>query len=204
MLRTIGERGIGKPAALDYAVQQATGFRVRRIRAVAAELELPYAGLHLLCAPVLDNGLALPAAHRNALAATFGLTSEPRPEVTVVGLATLDLLTSIAESQPVCLVVDDAHWLDDATVRVLAFVARRIDRHALLILLAKNGHNRLNHLDGLPEMRLRPLSRTEFRALLAWLGRVEFPGRRPVAGGRSGACSRCGQMTHARGPLTLA
>lgn len=104
---------------------------------------------------------------RNALAAAFGLTGEPRPEATVVGLATLDLLTSIAESQPVCLVVDDARWLDDATVRVLAFVARRIDRHAPLILLAENGHNRLNHLDGLPEMRLRPLSRTEFRALLA-------------------------------------
>jgi hypothetical protein len=129
--------GIGKSAALDYAVQQATGFRVRRIRAVAAELELPYAGLRLLCAPFSTTAFALPATHRNALAAGFDLTGEPRPEVTVVGLATLDLLTSIAESQPVCLVVDDAHWLDDATVRVLAFVARRIDRYALLILLAK-------------------------------------------------------------------
>jgi hypothetical protein len=99
VLRIIGERGIGKSVALDYAVQQVTGFRVRRIRAVAAELELPYAGLRLLCAPVLDNGLALLAAHRNALAAAFGLTSEPRPEVTVVGLATLDLLTHHGDGQ---------------------------------------------------------------------------------------------------------
>jgi hypothetical protein len=49
--------GIDKSAALDYPVQPATGLRVRRIRAAAAELELPSAGLHLLCAPVLDNGL---------------------------------------------------------------------------------------------------------------------------------------------------
>ena len=166
-LRVIGEDGIGKSAALDYAAKQLTGFRVLRIRGVAAEHDLPYAGLQLMCAPVLDGGPELPAAHRDALAAAVGLTGGPRPEVTVVGFAVLDLLIGIAESQPLCLLVDDAHRLDEQTVGVLAFVARRIDRHALLLLLAEDSRDRLDQLDGLPEMRLRPLSRPESRALLA-------------------------------------
>jgi DNA-binding CsgD family transcriptional regulator len=155
-LRVAGERGMGKSAALDYAVEQAAGFRVLRIRAVAAERDLPYAGLHLLWdGPV-------PAS----LTAVFGLSGTSRPGVDVVGPATLDLLTGLARTRPVCVVVDDAHWLDDATAQVLTYVAEHAAGHALLVLLGEDPAG--TGPDGpIPAMYLGPLCEEEVSGLFA-------------------------------------
>jgi hypothetical protein len=61
-----GEPGIGKTALLDYAVERAQGYRVVRAVGVESEMELPFAGLQLLCAPLLDalGGLPSPSARR--------------------------------------------------------------------------------------------------------------------------------------------
>ena len=50
-----GEAGIGKSALLRYAARQASGFRVAELTGVEAEMELPFAGIHQLCATMLDR-----------------------------------------------------------------------------------------------------------------------------------------------------
>ena len=89
-------------------------------------MELAYAGLHQLCAPLLDLRERLPDPQRDALATAFGLSAAPPPDRFVVGLAVLGLLSEVAEEQPLLCVVDDAQWLDPASALTLAFVARRL------------------------------------------------------------------------------
>jgi DNA-binding CsgD family transcriptional regulator len=166
-LRLLGEPGVGKTALIDYASSQATGYRALRVHGVAAEHEMPYAGLHLLCAPLLDEIHVLDAFQRDVLTCAVGSTAGATPDCFHVSLATLHLLTRLAATQPVCCIVDDAHWLDRATARVLAFVARRVRCDALVILLAERTQNQLSELDGVPEMRLGPLPSADARSLLA-------------------------------------
>ncbi|MFC5236026.1 helix-turn-helix transcriptional regulator [Pseudonocardia zijingensis] len=165
-LRIIGESGIGKSTLLEHAARRATGYRLLRVRGVAAEHELPYAGLHLLCAPLIDDLHALQPAQRDALATAIGLTPGPPPDRPLVSLAVLNLLTRAADTRPVCCIVDDAHLLDPASRLVLAFVARRAER-GLLILLAEREHQHGTELDGVPELRLEPLPYDDARFLLA-------------------------------------
>ncbi len=59
-----GEAGIGKTTLLQYAARQAVGFRVAQIAGIEAEMELPFAGVHQLCRPILDRLDALPEPQR--------------------------------------------------------------------------------------------------------------------------------------------
>src|SRR4029077_20076733 len=95
-----GEAGMGKSALLDYASRSSKGCRVIRAGGVESEMELPFAGLHQLCMPLLDRLEGLPAPQRDALRTGFGLTSGPRPDLFHVGLAVLPLLSDSAEPQP--------------------------------------------------------------------------------------------------------
>src|SRR5690349_20370746 len=107
-----GQAGIGKTALLDYAAGQATGFRVAQVTGVQAEMELPYAGIHQLCAPVLDRLDALAPPQRDALRVALGLASAQAPDRFLVALAVLGLLSAVAEQRPVLCLVEDAQWLD--------------------------------------------------------------------------------------------
>ena len=91
-----GEPGIGKSALLEYAAERAEGRRVLRATGVQWEMELPFAGLHQLCAGLLDGLGRLPAPQRDALATAFGLDSGAQPDRFLVGLAALSLLSSAA------------------------------------------------------------------------------------------------------------
>ncbi|MEU6207780.1 AAA family ATPase [Micromonospora musae] len=166
-LRIVGERGIGKSCALDYVIDRATGFRVLRVRAVPAEREIAYASLHLLCADLLDEIGFLSARHRMSLSSAFGRMGDSRPEPAEVGPAALELLAGLAAERPVCVAVDDAHWLDTATAEVLAYVAARAAGQALLLLVTANGTDSDSPFDDLPVMRLRPLTLNEVRTELA-------------------------------------
>ena len=73
-----GEAGIGKTALLRYAARQASGFRVAQVTGVEAEMELPFAGIHQLCAPMLDRLDALPPPQRDALSVALGLGGRGR------------------------------------------------------------------------------------------------------------------------------
>ena len=145
-----GGRGIGKTALLDDAAGRAEGYRVIRAQGVESERELPYAGLQLLCTPLLDDLGHLQRAQRDALSTAIGVTTGPRPDRFLVGLATLNVLSHAAQQRPVLTIVDDAQWLDPSSAQVLAFVARRLEARPIMILLARRGVPRVEELEGLP------------------------------------------------------
>ena len=121
-----GEAGVGKTALLEYLVDEASGCRIVRAAGAEAEMELAYAGLQQLCAPLLDHLDALPAPQREALSIAFGLSAGDPPDRFFVGLAVLSLCAEAAQDRPLLCVVDDAQWLDRASAQALAFVARRL------------------------------------------------------------------------------
>src|SRR3954447_12246344 len=121
-----GEAGVGKTALLEYVVEAGPDLRVMRATGVQSEMELAYAALHQLCAPVIDRLVGLPAPQREALEIVFGLSAGPGPDRFLVGLAALSLLSEVAAERPLLCVVDDSQWLDQASAGTLAFVARRL------------------------------------------------------------------------------
>src|SRR5215212_6056911 len=168
-----GEAGVGKTALLHYCARQASGFRVARIAGVESEMELPFAGLHQLCAPVLGRLGALPEPQQVALGVALGLSSGPAPDRFLVGLAALSLLAEVAAERPLLCLVDDAQWLDGASGQVLGFVARRLLAESVAIVLAVRDSTDERELLGLPELGLGGLPEKDARDLLATVS----PGR---------------------------
>src|SRR5271163_725244 len=159
-----GEPGVGKTALLEYAVGSAAGLRVVRVAGVESEMELAFAALQQLCAPMLGQLGGLPDPQRTALGVAFGLSTGAAPDRFLVGLAVLSLLSEAAEQQPLLCVVDDAQWLDRASAQVLGFVARRLlaERIALLFAAREPGEE----FRGLPELAVGGLGEGDARELL--------------------------------------
>ena len=166
-----GEAGVGKTALLDYAIASASDLRVLRAVRVESEAELAFAALHQLCAPVLEYLERLPVPQRDALLTTFGLRAGAVPDRFLVGLAVLSLLSEVAAESPLLCVVDDAQWLDRASARTLAFVARRLLAESVVVLFAAPERN--DDFAGLPELVVAGLRDGDARALLASV----IPGR---------------------------
>ncbi len=163
-----GETGIGKTALLRHLVAAATGFRVLRAAGVESEKELPFAGLHELCAPLLGRLERLAEPQRRAIGVAFGLTSGETPDRFLLAVATLSLLADTAEQRPLLCVVDDAQWLDDASAQVLGFVGRRLPAEPIaLVLAARTPVAEPDHLAGLPELLLDGLDAEPAAAVLA-------------------------------------
>ena len=72
-----------------------------RVAGVQSEMELAFAGLHQLCAPLLDRLDRLPVPQRDALRIAFGISVGPSPERFLLGMAVLGLLSDVAGEQPV-------------------------------------------------------------------------------------------------------
>src|SRR6202044_1199117 len=115
-----------------------------------SEMELAYAALQQLCAPMLDQLGGLPDPQREALGVAFGLSTGAAPDRLLVGLAALGLLSEVAERQPLLCVVDDAQWLDRASAQALAFVARRLQAEPVAMLFATR--EPAEEFRGLPEL----------------------------------------------------
>ena len=166
MLR--GEPGIGKTALLRYLIGQASGFRVIRGTGVESEMELPFAGLHQLCAPLLGRLDSLAEPQRRGLSVAFGLASGDSPDRFLVAIAALSLMAEASEEKPLLCVVDDAQWLDQASAQVLGFVGRRLLAEPIAqVFAARPPAGRPDPLAGLPELRLGGLDEKSARALLA-------------------------------------
>ncbi|MGX1806727.1 AAA family ATPase [Nocardia sp. NPDC055321] len=161
-----GEPGIGKSALLTAAESRATGFRVLAATGSEFEMGMPFAALHQLCRPLLDGLSSIPAAHREALAAAFGLTSAA-PDPFAIGIGLLELLGGAAADRPLLCVVDDAQWLDDASALALAFLSRRIGAEPIAVLMGTRIPDRATALDALPAIDIGPLADAEARDLLA-------------------------------------
>src|SRR5580704_4541883 len=161
-----GEAGIGKTALLQHLSAVTEGCRIARIAGVESEMELAFAGLHSLCAPMLGRLGQLPIPQRDALNTAFGMSAGPPPDRFLVGLAVLSLLADAAEEQPLVCIVDDAQWLDRVSVQTLAFVARRLlaERVGLVFALRASGDE--HELAGLPELVIGGLVAADARRLL--------------------------------------
>jgi DNA-binding CsgD family transcriptional regulator len=162
-----GEAGVGKTALMRYAADRASGFKVAQIAGVESEMELPFAGLHQLCVPLLERLGTLPEPQQDALRVALGLSSGDAPDRFLVGLATLSLLAAVAEEQPLLCLVDDFQWLDGASEQVLGFVARRLLAEPVAIVFGVRQASEEPQLAGLPELSLEGLDHEDARALLA-------------------------------------
>jgi DNA-binding CsgD family transcriptional regulator/tetratricopeptide (TPR) repeat protein len=161
-----GEPGVGKTALLEYVVGQTSGFRVARAAGVQSEMELAFAGLQLLCAPMLDRLERLPPPQRDALGTAFGLRGGVAPDRFLVGLAVLGLLSEVADERPLVCLVDDAQWLDRASLQTLEFVARRLFAESVALVFAVRQSGAEQPLTGLPEVVVEGLQNGDARALL--------------------------------------
>jgi DNA-binding CsgD family transcriptional regulator len=161
-----GEAGVGKTALLDHLRTRASGCRIARAAGVESEMELAFAGLHQLCAPMVDRLGGLPGPQADALGAAFGMRGGTTPDRFLVGLAVLSLLSDVAEERPLVCVVDDAQWLDQASAQVLAFVSRRLVAESVAMVFAIRDPAEAPGLTGLPELLIHGLADRDARALL--------------------------------------
>ena len=159
-----GEPGVGETALLEYLSEQASGCHLARAAGVQSEMELPFAGLHQLCAPMLGNLPHLPLPQREALRTAFGMSAGSAPDRFLVGLAVLSLLSDTAEQRPLVCVVDDEQWLDRTSAQVLGFVARRSMAESVALIFAARVPS--SELRGLPGLVIDPLAESDARALL--------------------------------------
>jgi DNA-binding CsgD family transcriptional regulator len=164
-----GDPGIGKTALLSAAAETAgsLGLTVLRTAGAPTETGMAFAGLHQLLRPLLAGLADLPEPHSAALSAALGVTDALAPDPFLIALAALNLLATAAEREPLLLIVDQAEWLDAATMRVLLFVARRLDADRIAILIAARD-SPAAPLDGaaLPELRLGGLNNQAASELL--------------------------------------
>jgi DNA-binding CsgD family transcriptional regulator len=156
-----GDAGIGKSALLEAASERAAalGAVIARTRGVQSEAQLPFAGLHQLLRPFLPHLDRLPAPQRRAVESAFGISDGDAPDVYLVGLASLGLLSEAATQGPLVLLVEDAQWLDPTSWDVVAFLARRVDVDPIVVLAAARSGvpSGVDH-SGLPELLLTGLS----------------------------------------------
>ena len=146
---------------------RATGFRTVRIGGCESEMELAYAGLHQMCAPLLGRLDRLPEPQQRALRVALGLADGDSPDRLVVGLAVLTLLSEASSERPTICVIDDAQWVDAESLQALGFVARRLVADPVVMIFAacKPRPDRL--IADLPELTLRGLGDHDARTLLA-------------------------------------
>ena len=170
-----GDPGVGKTMLLEHLADRApgSGCRVARAAGVQSEMELAFAGLHQLCAPMLSRAERLPEPQRDALKTAFGIAAGPPPDRFLVGLAVLSLLAGVAGERPLICLIDDEQWLDQASAQALGFAARRLAADPVGLVFAARDPSA--ELAGLPELAVDGLRDDDARVLLdsALAGRLD-------------------------------
>ena len=161
-----GDPGVGKTALLEYMAGRASDSQcqVARVVGVQSEMELAFAGLHQLCAPMLSRAEQLPVPQRDALLTALGVAAGPPPDRFLLALAVLGLLSEVAGDRPLMCLVDDVHWLDRASAQVLGFTARRLAANPVGLVFATREPGR--ELAGLAALEVEGLRDEDARALL--------------------------------------
>ncbi|MFF2040487.1 ATP-binding protein [Kitasatospora sp. NPDC058170] len=204
-----GEAGIGKTALLDHAAERAQGVRVLRVEGIESEMELAFGGLHQLFLPVLDLVDALPQPQAAAMRAVFGLTGDGVRDRFTVGLAVLTLLSEAATDGPLLCLVDDAQWLDQPSVDMLTFAARRLRAEGVVMLFAVRDGAPGATVKGLPGLLVEGLDPAAAAELLPGLPPyvadrvIEEAGGNPLALIELSAALTPAQRAGRLGPLAL-
>jgi DNA-binding CsgD family transcriptional regulator len=142
--------GQGKTALLRDAAAAAVERGAIVVWTAGTEFDtaLAYAGLSTVFSPLLRRGWPSDPGDARALRSAMGVEST-RATTLEVSVATLAALGEAGEAQPVLVVVDDAHWLDGASLEAFRFVAHRLvsERVALLFAARPGGAPCLRALD---------------------------------------------------------
>ena len=147
-----GDAGIGKSTLLEYAVAEAGDSRVVHALGVETESEFAYSALHELVRPLLDRLPDLPPVQADALRGALALADAQSAGRLYIGAATLSLLAAAKDDGPLLCVIDDAHWLDEASAGALAFAARRLEAEGVVMLFATRG--KAFRTSGIPQLEL--------------------------------------------------
>ncbi|MCW2936799.1 MAG: ATPase [Actinomycetia bacterium] len=159
-----GDPGVGKTMLLDYVAERAHGCQLARAVGLQSEMELVFAGLHQLCAPMLSHAERLPGPQQDALRTAFGIAAGPPPDRFLVGLGVLSLLSEVAGERPLICLIDDEQWLDRASAQALGFAARRLAADPVGLVFAAREPSA--ELAGLPGLEVSGLRDEDARALL--------------------------------------
>lgn len=164
-----GEAGIGKSTLLERTTEQARGRGMLVLSTKGTEMEthLPFAGLHQLLRPILAGADSLPSRQRHALLAAFGMNEATAPELFLIALGALELLTEAAAGTALFLAAEDAQWLDPPSAEVLAFIGRRLESEPIVLLFCvRDGCDSPLEGAGLDDLRLTGLDGQAAAALL--------------------------------------
>jgi DNA-binding CsgD family transcriptional regulator len=165
-----GDPGIGKSRLLSEAIALAEErqMTVLAARGVQSEAQLAFGRLQQLLRPVRSQAAGLTATHQAVLDAALGIGDDRPPEHFRIALAVLDLLSEAATDAPLLVVAEDAHWLDQPSMDVLSFVARRLESDPIVLLAAaREGYPTVFSAGEFPELRLQPLDPESATRLLA-------------------------------------
>src|SRR5260370_20601939 len=177
-----GEAGMGRSVLLQGMRRRAAAQGVRPLvtGGVESEAEFAFAGLHQLLRPVIGALVQLPESQRQTLEAALGLGVDHKPDPYRVAVAAFQLICEVAESVPLLLIVDDAHWLDRSTLGVLAFIGRRLEaEHVALVAAIRRGQSTSLDEARLPTLDLERFSASAAAPLLALTPPVLPPAPRP-------------------------
>ncbi|HEY7071029.1 MAG TPA: BREX system ATP-binding domain-containing protein, partial [Acidimicrobiales bacterium] len=187
-----GEAGQGKTALVEWTTESAVedGFTVLGATGVEFESELAFSGLTAVLRPLLPHMDELTDLQAQALRGALGLAPSDGPALTVYG-ATLSLLSQAAVTNPVVVVVDDAQWIDRASLEALVFAAHRCDADRVGFVFAqRTGEPCLLDQTRFPRLELPGLSERAAAELLGRLGVVPA------------VAQQCWRLTHGN-PLAL-
>lgn len=162
-----GAAGIGKTALLLDVRDRAADLRIIALSGAESEMELAYAGIQQLCAPLLGSLDRLPDPQKNALAVALGLRDGAAPDRLLVSLAVLSLLADAGAERPTICLIDDAQWLDRASLQALAFAGRRLSADPVAMIFAARDLQAEQELGALPQMHLGGLADADARTLLS-------------------------------------
>ncbi|WP_052720079.1 helix-turn-helix transcriptional regulator [Actinoplanes rectilineatus] len=131
-----GEAGIGKSTLITALRREAarTGFQTLTGTGVQSETSIGMAGLHQLLHAAVDRVGGLPPQQRDALRSAFGIGPDVTPDRLLLSVAVLSLLEDIAAAAPLLLVLEDVHWMDEPTLGMLSFAARRLGPAPILLV----------------------------------------------------------------------
>ncbi|MGK2866538.1 MAG: helix-turn-helix transcriptional regulator [Mycobacterium sp.] len=163
----IGEPGVGKTRLLQYLADSADDVTILWIVGAQSELRMGFAALHRFVLPYLNRLDRLAGPHRAALEVTFGLTGGPAPDRFLVSLAALALMSDVAAERPVVCLIDDAQWLDQESLAVLGFIARRLYADPIgMVFSAREHAGDLTPLEGLTTRRIAALDPASAHTIL--------------------------------------
>src|SRR5215475_4654468 len=131
-----GPPGVGKSALLSHAASAADGMTVLRAAGIQAERDMPFSVLHSLFRPVFGLVERLPARQRDALRGALALGPPTGDDRFLVSAGVLSLLAECAATRGLLCLLDDAHWMDRASLDALLFAARRLDADLVGLVFA--------------------------------------------------------------------